>query len=408
MNVKNNGVYFGTHSAGDLVKQFGSPLYVYEHETFVRQYDRLKRAFESSNTSIYYACKANANIELLKIFNKLGAGIDAVSPGEVYLALRAGFKPEQIILTGTNLTRNDIAYALENNVLVNIDNIPMLEANEDLFKGRDVAIRLNPDIHTGGHEYLATGHREAKFGVQYKDLPYLMELISKNGITVAGLHQHIGSDITDAEPLLQSLELLLHTSRDIPTVRFVDIGGGFKVRYHEEDSETDIDMVGNRICSYFDSFCEENDRALRLILEPGKYLVSEAGFLLTTVQSIKHNDDKIIVGTDTGMNHLIRPALYDAYHEILNASKISGETLKVDVVGNVCESADVLGKNIHVTHPEIGDVLCIKNAGSYGYSMASMYNAHMLPAEVLSEGTSVRLIRRRQKFEDLHFLDAGS
>jgi diaminopimelate decarboxylase len=407
MNINNNRVYFGSISATELVAEFGSPLYVYERDLLVRQFERFNDAFKDTHHSVYYACKANSNIELLKIFKQLGAGIDAVSPGEIFLALRAGFKSGDILLTGTNLTRSDLAYALGNNVLVNIDNISMIEENQDLFRGKDVAIRLNPDIYAGGHEYLATGHREAKFGVREEDLEYLMELISKLDITVVGLHQHIGSDITDAAPLVESLGLLLKSSLEIPSVRFIDIGGGFKVKYKEQDYETDVGEVGREISEQFNTFCREHKRRLRLVLEPGKYLVSEAGYLLATVQSIKRNDEKLIVGTDTGMNHLIRPALYDAYHEIINASRVAGKPETADIVGNICESADVLGKNRDIPQPGVGDILCIKNAGSYGYSMASIYNAHMLPAEVLIEHNTVRMIRRRQKFEDLLNLNVG-
>jgi diaminopimelate decarboxylase len=401
MITDNNQVYFGSISASELVAEFGSPLYVYERDLLVRQFERFTDAFRDTNHSVYYACKANSNIELLKIFKQLGAGIDAVSPGEIFLALQAGFKSGNILLTGTNLTRSDLAYALDNNVLVNIDNISMIEENQDLFGGKEVAIRLNPDIYAGGHEYLATGHREAKFGVREKDFAYLMELISKLDIEVVGLHQHIGSDITDAAPLVQSLGLLLKSALGIPSVRFIDIGGGFKVKYKEQDYETDVGEVGRQISEQFNTFCREHDRRLRLILEPGKYLVSDAGYLLTTVQSIKRNDEKLIVGTDTGMNHLIRPALYDAYHEIINASRVAGNPETADIVGNICESADVLGKNRNIPQPKVGDVLCIKNAGSYGYTMASIYNAHMLPAEVLIENNTARMIRRRQIFEDL-------
>jgi diaminopimelate decarboxylase len=401
MNIDNNRVYFGSISASELVAEFGSPLYVYERDLLVRQFERFNDAFRETNHSVYYACKANSNIELLKIFKQLGAGIDAVSPGEIFLALQAGFKSGDILLTGTNLTRSDLAYALNNNVLVNIDNISMIEENQDLFGGKEVAVRLNPDIYAGGHEYLATGHREAKFGLREEDFAYLMELISKLDIDVVGLHQHIGSDITDAAPLVQSLGLLLKSTQGIPSVRFIDIGGGFKVKYKEQDYETDVEEVGREISEQFNTFCREHNRRLRLILEPGKYLVSEAGYLLATVQSIKRNEEKLIVGTDTGMNHLIRPALYDAYHEIINASRVTGKPETADIVGNICESADVLGKNRNIPQPGVGDILCIKNAGSYGYSMASIYNAHMLPAEVLIENNTARMIRRRQKFEDL-------
>ncbi len=406
MKVENNQIYFGNESAARLVEQFGSPLYVYEYDILVRQYERLKNAFKDSTPSILFACKANSNIEILKILKRLGAGIDAVSPGEIFLALHAGFKPEQILLTGTNLTRDDIIYTVENNIIINIDNVSMLEENGDLFTGRDVSIRLNPDIHSGGHTYLDTGHRDSKFGILHKDFSKIIGLLKRHNANLVGLHQHIGSEITAADSLLDSMDKLLEAALAYESISFIDIGGGYKVKYHEDDTETDIDDIGTRISERFNDFCQKNERNLRLIIEPGKFLVSESGYLLTAVQSIKRNEEKVMVGTDTGMNHLIRPALYQAYHEIINASNVSGDNNeKVEIVGNMCESADVLGKDRQITVPGIGDVLCIKNAGSYGYSMASMYNARMLPAEVLIQGgRPPRLIRRRQIFDDLFFL----
>lgn len=401
MNIANNKIQFGKHTAEELLDQFGSPLYVYEKETLVRQYERLKDAFKDSDLSILFACKANSNIEILKVFKNLGSGIDAISPGEVFLALQAGFKPEQILLTATNLTREDIEYVLDKNIIVNIDNISMLEEHGELFAGREVSIRINPDIRAGGHSYLETGHRDSKFGLVIEETPRAIELLSKHDATVVGLHQHIGSDITDAGSLLESLDKILAVTLTYDSLRFIDIGGGFKVKYHEDDSETDIADVGSKVSRRFNEFCQKNNRTLRLMIEPGKFLVSESGFLLTKVQSIKRSGKKIIVGTDTGMNHLIRPALYNAYHKIVNASQVDGIREKVEIVGNICESADVLGQERDISGPKVGDTLCIFNAGSYGYSMASTYNARMLPAEILVENGTPRLIRRRQQLEDL-------
>lgn len=401
MKIKENKVYFGDTSAEELIEQFGSPLYVYDYDTLVTQYNRLHNAFKRSDTLIYYACKANANLEIMKLFKELGAGIDAVSPGEVFLALKAGFRPQDILLTGTNVTRDDIEYTFEHNARVNIDNLAMVENNDQLYSGREVFVRLNPDIRAGAHTYLETGHRDTKFGILKNDLPRVIELLQRSGAKLVGLHQHIGSDITESEPLLNGLDQLLSIAREFDTIRFIDIGGGFKVKYYEDDSETDVEGLGAEVSEHFNAFCEEHDLDLTLILEPGKYLVSEAGYLLTTVQSVKRNYNKVIVGTDSGMNHLIRPALYHAYHEIVNATRVEGETEKVNVVGNICESADVFAKNRSLSRTKAGDVLCVKNVGSYGYSMASMYNARFLPEEILIQNGAPRSIRRRQTFKDL-------
>lgn len=405
MVVTRNKVYFDRFSADELVAEFGSPLYVYEYETMVHRYQELRDSFLWKNTKIFYACKANTNLSILRIFKELGSGVDAVSPGEIFYALRAGFQPPDILLTGTNLSKNDIEFALQNNILVNIDNLSMLEHHGSLFRGRDIAVRINPDIRAGGHIYLETGHRESKFGILIDDIPAVKRLCAKHSITVVGLHQHIGSDIVDPDPILQGLENLVRIAREFDTLEFIDIGGGFKVRYHDDEPATDMKYFGNAISERFSSFCREYGRELVLIIEPGKYLTSESGFLLTTVQSVKQNDNKIFVGTDTGMNHLLRPALYHAYHEIINATSVDGKKERVDVVGNICESADVLGKNRKLTLPKVGTVLCIKNAGAYGFSMASNYNARLLPAEILIRDGKASIIRRRQTFEDLLRLD---
>jgi diaminopimelate decarboxylase len=401
MHIKRNKIWFGGRTAEDLIAEFGSPLYVYEHETIVDRLERLRRAFTWKKTRILYACKANTNGEILRLLKERGTGIDAVSPGEIHLALRAGFSPSDIMLTGTNLTRDDIGYSLGKGVLVNIDNISMIETHGELFRGKNVAIRVNPDVRAGGHAYIETGHKDSKFGLLFEDIPYLRGLLERFDAGVIGLHQHIGSDIVDAAPIVEGLEKLISVAAQFDSLQFIDIGGGFKVRYHDDDDAGDVQQVGAAVSERFSSFCREYGRDLELIIEPGKYLVSEGGFLLTTVQSVKRNDGRVFVGTDTGMNHLIRPALYHAHHAIVNASSVEGKQERADIVGNICESADILGKNRIITIPDVGSVLCIMNAGSYGYSMASNYNSRLLPAEIMVQNGTASLIRRRQRFEDL-------
>jgi diaminopimelate decarboxylase len=401
MNIRENKVHFGSIAAEDLVAEFGSPLYVYEYDIIADRVRSLQRAFRWKDTKIYYAAKANSNLALLKIFRELGTGIDAVSPGEVFLAMNAGFQPDQIILTGTNLSRSDIEYALEHYILINIDNIDMLKTCDTQCVGKEIALRLNPDIRAGGHTYLETGHRDSKFGLPIDNLDEVKSLIDRHDVRVVGLHYHIGSEVIHPEPMMESLEKIIESAKDFPDLRFIDIGGGFKVKYHPDDEESDIGRLGQRVSERFELFCKDYGRELTLIIEPGKFLISDAGFLLTTVHAVKDSGSKTFVGTDTGMNHLIRPALYNAYHEILNASGVNGNSITADIVGNICESADVLGNDRSIAVPKVGDVLCVKNAGSYGFSMASNYNSRALPAEVLVRDNHATLIRRRQALQDL-------
>jgi diaminopimelate decarboxylase len=400
MEVRHNKIYFGSISADELLSIYGSPLYVYEKDLIEAKFRVLEESFTWKPTSIYYACKANTNLEILKLFKSLGAGIDAVSPGEVYVALRAGFTGRYILLTGTNLSYDDLLFALKHNVTINIDSLSFLERYTELLSGRKVSLRLNPDIKAGSHIYLETGHSDSKFGIPPTDLDTVMNISKKNNVRIAGLHQHIGSGVDDHRMFIKSLDNLFRNAIDIPGLEFIDIGGGYNVKYHAHDKAIDIRKLGKALSGRFTEFCEEYGRPLKLIMEPGKYLVAEAGSLLTTVQSVKKSKSKVFIGTDTGMNHLIRPALYDAYHEIVNASNMSGKKEKVTVVGNICESADVLGTDRSIARPREGDVLCIKNAGAYGFSMASVYNSRPLPAEVMISGNTAKVIRKRRTFKD--------
>jgi diaminopimelate decarboxylase len=400
MAVTNHIVRFGPYSAEELISEFGSPLYVYERENLEEKFKLLEESFTWRPMRVYYACKANTNPEILKIFRMLGAGIDAVSPGEIYIALRAGYKSKDMLLTGTNLSADDVLYAQKKQVMINLDSLSFLRRFADSLSGKRVSLRLNPDIKAGGHSYLETGHSDSKFGISPVDMETVLRICKKYRIRIAGLHQHIGSEVEDHHAFVKSLRHLFQYAAGIPGLEFIDIGGGFKVKYHVRDKAIDIHKLGRAVSERFTTFCNEYGKPLKLILEPGKYLVTEAGCLLTTVQSVKKAKSKVFVGTDTGMNHLIRPALYGAFHKIVNASNPHGKKETVTVVGNICESADVLGSDRRIARIREGDVLCIMNAGAYGFAMASMYNSRPLPAEVLVSRDGASLIRRRQRFRD--------
>ncbi len=402
MKVRNNKIYFGALSAEELTGEFGSPLFVYDRQKLIDQYRAARRAFTWNPTQIFYACKANSNPDILKLFCKLGAGIDAVSPGEIYFALKSGFRKRDILLTGTNLSEADILFARKKQTTVNVDSVSVLKRYGEILSTMRVSLRLNPDIKAGGHSYLETGHLDSKFGIAPQDMPLARKLLKEHGISVTGLHQHIGSDVVDIKSFIASLDHLFTEASYFKGLEFIDIGGGFKVRYRKKDTALDIGRLGRAVSDRMAKFCGSYGRPLKLILEPGKFLVSDAGYLLTAVQAIKRGRTRTFIGTDTGMNHLIRPALYGAYHKIVNASNVSHGSMQATITGNICESGDILGAKRLISKVSEGDILCIFNAGAYGFSMASTYNARPLPAEVLIENGKPRLIRKRQTFRQLY------
>lgn len=401
MDLKHNKYSIDGVEILPLVKKYGSPLYVYETARMKSQYKRLSSAFGNLDLKLNYACKALTNINVLKLFKGLGSGLDAVSIQEVQLGLKAGFSPGDIIYTPNCVSMDEIEKAVSLGVHINIDNLPILEQFGHKYGAEvPVCVRINPHIMGGGNIKISTGHIDSKFGISIYQLPHLLRIIETNNMQVEGVHMHTGSDILDIEVFLRGAEILLDAARNFKDLKYVDFGSGFKVPYKPEDISTDIDLFGDNLGKKFRTFCKEYGKNLTLMFEPGKFLVSEAGYFFARVNVIKQTTATVFAGVDTGLNHLIRPMFYDAYHEITNISKPQGNTRIYTVVGYICET-DTFGWNRKISEISEGDILCFKNAGAYCFSMASNYNSRYRPAEVLIHEGKDHLIRERETMEDL-------
>lgn len=401
MILESNEYTVGGVKLADVANAYGLPVYVYDGARIEQQYDKLVNAFSTVNVKIKYACKALNNSAILKILKNKGSGLDTVSLNEIKLGLRAGFKSEDIIFTPNCISIEEIQEAVKLGVHINIDNISILEQFGHLY-GNTVpcCIRINPHILAGGNTKISTGHIDSKFGISVYQLRHVVRVVKTNNILVNGLHMHTGSDILDAGVFLQGAEILFDSAKDFPDLQFLDFGSGFKVAYKPGDITTDIEDLGEVLSERFKAFCKEYGRELELWFEPGKFLVSEAGYFLVKANVLKQTTATVFVGVDSGLNHLIRPMLYDGYHHIVNISNPNGKQRIYTVVGNICET-DTFGWDRKLDEVSEGDMLCFLNAGAYGMTMASNYNARVRPAEVLIYNGKHHLIRKRETFEDL-------
>ncbi|WP_041779559.1 diaminopimelate decarboxylase [Belliella baltica] len=385
----------------DLAEKYGTPVYVYDGEKIVNQVKLLQDAFSGVNMKIKYATKALSNINILKLLKKAGTGMDAVSIEEVKLGLHVGFDPNEIMYTPNCVSFDEIKEAVDMKVMINLDNIPMLEHFGRVYGNSvPVCIRLNPHIMAGGNAKISVGHIDSKFGISILQLKHILKVVKEYDLNVIGLHVHTGSDILEAEVFLKGAEILFDAAKEFKDLMFLDFGGGFKVAYKEGDISTDIMDVGKKVSVAFQQFCKEYGKELELWFEPGKFIVSESGYLLARANVIKSTPASTFVGVDSGLNHLIRPMMYDAYHGVFNVSKTGGEQHVYSVVGYICET-DTIAADRKLNTVEEGDILAIKNAGAYGFSMASNYNSRLRPPEVLILGGKDYLIRERETFDDI-------
>jgi len=401
MELVNNRYEIQGIPVTDLCKKYGTPLYVYDTATMKRQYDALSNAFRGCDLRINYACKALTNLNVLRFFKNLGAGLDAVSIQEVELGLKAGFAPDDIMFTPNCVSIDEIKAGAEKGVRVNIDNLSILEQFGDLYGNKiPIGIRINPHIMAGGNNKISTGHIDSKFGISIYQITHVERIVEAYNLQVEGLHMHTGSDILDTEVFMRGAEILLDTARRFPNLKFIDFGSGFKVPYKPDDYFTDIEAFGQSLSKRFKQFTKEYGRKLQLMFEPGKFLVSESGFFLVKVNVVKQTTSAVFAGVDSGMNHLIRPMFYDAYHHIFNISKPQKKHRMYTVVGYICET-DTFAWNRKIEEISEGDILCFRNAGAYCYSMSSNYNSRPRPAEVLIHRGKDYLITRRESVEDL-------
>ena len=391
-----------THS--DLISiavQAEGPVYVYDAAKIQSQYQRLVNAFsEVENLKINYACKALSNVSVLKLMQNIGSGLDTVSIQEVLLGLRAGFKPADIIFTPNGVSLEEIETVAEMGVQINIDNLSILEQFGTKHPNVPVCIRINPHVMAGGNSNISVGHIDSKFGISIHQIPHVLRIVENTNMHINGVHMHTGSDILDIEVFLHASEILFNTALQFKDLSFIDFGSGFKVPYREGDIETNIEELGEKLSQRFKAFCETYGRPLELAFEPGKFLVSQAGYFLTKVNAVKQTTSTVFAQVDSGFNHLIRPMLYNSYHKIVNISNPEGKERFYTVVGYICET-DTFGSNRKVAEISEGDIMAFHNAGAYCFAMASNYNSRYRPAEVLWYEGEAHLIRKQENFEDL-------
>jgi len=380
---------------------YGTPLYVYHGEKIECQYQNLLTHFSSKSTRFFYASKSLTNIHILNLVKKAGCNIDCSSINEVKLAMHVGFDVENILYTSNSVAFEEIKEAVSLGVHVNIDSLSNLEKFGAAFGGRyPVGIRIRPDIMAGGNLKISTGHDKSKFGIPFTEKEALKNIQNKYGIKISALHIHTGSEIKDVAVFLQSAKVFEELLPDFPTVNILDFGGGFKVPYMPEEKGTDIALLGAEVNKIMEKLSAMMGRNLTAWFEPGKYLVSESGYFITQVNVLKKSGDIEFAGINSGLNHLIRPMFYDAYHHIVNISAPNKEEKKYAVVGNICET-DTFAWDRPIASIEEGDYLVFFNAGAYGYEMSSNYNARYKPAQVLYKNGEATLISRADTFEDL-------
>jgi diaminopimelate decarboxylase len=382
-----------------IADEFGTPVYVYHGEKIAAQYQKLKDAFAGQDVVFFYASKALTNINVLQYIKSLGANVDCSSVNEVRLALHAGFPAEKILYTSNGIAFDEIEEAKNLGVHINIDSLSNLEKFGKKFgHSYPVGIRLRPNILAGGNLKISTGHDKSKFGIPVDQFEKIIECVEKNNLFIQGLHIHTGSEIKDADVFVKGIEKLFDIIPHFKELEFIDLGGGFKVPYKEGDSETDIHLLAQKVKEAFAN--HPNPRHLQIWFEPGKFLVSEAGYFITQVNVLKKTSSTIFAGVNSGFNHLIRPMFYNSYHRIENISNATGPKKIYTVVGNICET-DTFAEDREINEIKEGDYLVFYNAGAYGFEMSSNFNSRLKPAEVLVKNRTPVLIRRRDVFEDL-------
>ncbi len=385
----------------DLAASYGTPLYVYNADKISEQYQQLQTAFEGVNSRFFFACKALTNINILKHIRSLGCNIDCSSINEAHLAIRAGFDPKNILYTSNGIAFDEIETAVDLGINVNIDSLSNLEKfGKKYGHNYPVGIRLRPNILAGGNLKISTGHEKSKFGIPIEQLDQLLALVKQYNIYIAGLHIHTGSEIKDVAVFMQVADIFFDLVPHFPEIHFLDLGGGFKVPYKEEEAGTDIPLLSAKVQESLKNLAATYQRNFQVWFEPGKFLVSECGSFITQVNVLKENAAATFVGINSGFNHLIRPMFYEAYHRIRNISNPDGPIKHYAVTGNICET-DTFAWDRPLNEVREGDLLVFDNAGAYGFEMGSNYNSRFLPAQVMIKNGVAFLIRKRDVLEDI-------
>lgn len=401
-------MFWGKFNPEELLNKYGSPLYVY-NERIVRERCReIRNLLPYPWFQVNYSAKANSNLELLRIIKEEGINADAVSTGEIYLLLQAGFEPARILFIANNVSTDEMKYAVDQGITVSLDSLSQLATFGQVNPGGRVSVRFNPGVGAGHHEKVTTGGRNTKFGVDAELVTEVKEIAAEYALKIVGLNQHIGSLFLDGEPYITGVKALLEIAVDFPDLEFIDFGGGFGIPYHRFAGEERLDLpaLAAELEEILPEWRRNYGREVTVKVEPGRYLVAESGVLLGRTLTVKQNHTRKYIGTDIGFNVLMRPVLYDSYHEITafrQGVPLSDEQQEtVTIVGNICESGDILGRERSLPPLKVGDVLAVWDAGAYGYAMASNYNLRLRPAEVLitTDGED-KLIRKRDTFVDL-------
>jgi len=384
-----------------LADQFGLPLFVYDAEVIRQQIQTLKETFGSPAPEIRYACKALNTIAILRLIHENGCGIDTVSPGEITMALQAGVPSSQISFTPSGVLTSEYEFAISKGVRIHVDQLQILQWLDQHHPGTKVTLRFNPGVKAGSHHKLQVGTSGSKFGFHADQLEDVKEMTDRLSLVVTGVHMHLGSDISESGSFDEAYDYLLSVAMHWKhTIDHVDLGGGFKISYHPEDHAIDMKTFGARVRSRFDEFCDQLGRKINLVLEPGKFLVSQSGYLLMETSGVREAGTTDMAFLYSGFNHFVRPMNYEAYHHLLNLSNPEGAINRYDMVGYLCET-DTFALNRKMNEIRKGDIICLLNAGAYGYTMASNYNGRPRPAEVLYDDEKGTLIRRAESIDDL-------
>lgn len=402
MKQENNTYTIQKIAIGELAQQFGTPLYVYDAEVIQEHLDRFRQGFNSVNLKVKYACKALTNMSVMKYLLKQGTGLDTVSLSEIQMGLTVGFAPNDIVFTPNCVDFSEIEQAVELGVKINIENLSNLEKFGKKYGGTvPVCVRLNPQIAAQSNtDKVDWWHKQSKFGISLDQIDNVKALEAQYDMTIDGIHIHSSSVIMSPEIFINGAKAVFDIAMRFEKLAFIDFGGGIKVDVGDGNEVIDVVELGKQLDVEFTSFCEKYGRQLELWFEPGRFLVGNAGSLITTCVVRKRNGGSEFVGVDSGFNQLIRPMMYGAYHEIINASNPNGTQHQYTVVGNICE-IDNFAVDRMLPETKEGDHIVLKSAGAYGYSMASNYNSRFRPAEVFVVDGIAHLVRQRDSYEDL-------
>ena len=400
--------FFKGNNPEDIAARYGTPVYVYNEEILRERMHTVAQVVTKYPYTANYSIKANTNIHLLRMALEEGDNCDAMSVGELMMLEKAGFPVERIFFVPNNVSADELQYAIDKGIMTSLDSLSQLELFGQLNPGGKCAVRINPGVGAGHHEKVVTAGKKTKFGVAEEDIDQIFEIAKNYHLTIAGINQHIGSLFMDPEPYLKAVENLLRIAMRFENLEFIDFGGGYGIPYHKLDDEAEFPMEDfkKRLEPILDAFVEKYWKAPLFKSEPGRYCVAEGSVILGRVHAVKQNAGVKYAGTDIGMNVLVRPSMYDSWHdvEILCNGKVveRKELQEITVVGNICESGDIIAKNRQLPEMKVGDLACVLDTGAYGYSMCSTYNSRPRPAEVLiGKDGSVKVIRRKETLEDL-------